>query len=360
MKVNRLFAACVLAPSLIATVYYGLIASDVYVSESRFVVRAPERQATSALGLVLKGAGFSRSADDAYAVHDYVMSRDALSQLDKTLAIRAMYSNEKIDRLNRFGGIDGDQSFESLHKHYQKRVDLQIDSSSSIGTLTVRAYTADDAVRINQALLSMSEALANRLNERGRQDLIGFAQSEVQKAEARVRDASLALSAFRSAKAVVDPEKQATAQLQQIGKVQDELLASRTQLIQLQSVTPQNPQIPVLKKRIAALESAEREQSLGVTGKSDSLTQKASDYQRLAMENEFAARQLATALHSLEQARDDAKRQQLYLERIVQPNRADLATEPRRLRAIAVTLLLSLMLWGIVSLLLSGIREHHD
>jgi capsular polysaccharide transport system permease protein len=360
MKIPRLFIVCVALPTLVSMVYFGWVASDVYISESRFLIRAPERQPTSALGLVLKGAGFTRSADDAYAVHDYVMSRDALKQLDKSLSVRAMFSNENIDRFSRFGGIDGDQSFESLHKHYQKRVDLQIDSSSSIGTLTVRAYSSGDALLINQALLSMSEALVNQLNERGRQDLIGFAQSEVQKAEARVRDTSMALSAFRKAKSVVDPEKQATAQLQQIGKVQDELLANRTQLIQLQSVTPQNPQIPVLKKRIAALEQAERDQSLGVTGKTDSLIQKASDYQRLALENEFASRQMAAALHSLEQARDDAKRQQLYLERIVQPNRADIATEPRRLRSIAVTLLLSLMIWGIVSLLLSGIREHHD
>lgn len=42
MKVNRLFLACVVAPTLLSSVYYGLIASDVYVSESRFVVRAPE------------------------------------------------------------------------------------------------------------------------------------------------------------------------------------------------------------------------------------------------------------------------------------------------------------------------------
>jgi capsular polysaccharide transport system permease protein len=360
MKIPRLFLFCVALPTVLSTVYFGLMASDVYLSESKFLIRAPERQPTSALGLVLQGAGFARSTDDAYAVHDYVLSRDALMQLEKSLSIRKMFSNENIDRLSRFGGLDGDHSFESLHRHYQRRVDMQLDTSSSIATLTVRAFSPEDALRINQSLLDMSEALINQLNERGRRDLIGFAESEVRKAEARVQAASLALSAFRKAKAVVDPEKQANAQLLQIGKVQDELLANKTQLLQLQSVTPQNPQIPVLKKRIAALEQAEREQSQGITGTTDSLTQKASDYQRLALENEFASKQLATSLHALERARDDAKRQQLYLERIVQPHKADIATEPRRLRAIGVTILLAFMVWGIASLLISGIREHHD
>jgi capsular polysaccharide transport system permease protein len=360
MKVNRLFAACVLAPSLIATVYYGLIASDVYVSESRFVVRAPERQATSALGLVLKGAGFSRSADDAYAVHDYIMSRDALQALNSELGVAKKFGADTVDRFSRFGGLDGDTSFEALHRYYEKHVDLQLDSASSIATLTVRAYSAEDAQRINQNLLDKSEALVNRLNERGRRDLVESARSEIASAEQRAQNAALALSAFRNSRAVVDPEKQATVQLQQIAKLQEELIATKTQLIQLQSVTADNPQIPVLKRRVKALETAVDEESLRVTGGSASLSNKATDYQRLVLENEFANKQLAAAMAALEQARNEAQRKQLYLEPIVLPNKPDTAIEPKRAKSILATIVLSVIAWGVISLLLAGIREHQD
>ena len=36
--INRLFLATVIAPTLAATVYFGAVASDIYVSEARFVV----------------------------------------------------------------------------------------------------------------------------------------------------------------------------------------------------------------------------------------------------------------------------------------------------------------------------------
>lgn len=71
----HLFLVCVVLPTAVAVSYYGFIASDVYVSQSLFVVRSPERQSTSPLGMLFKGAGFSRAQDDAYVVNDSHMCR---------------------------------------------------------------------------------------------------------------------------------------------------------------------------------------------------------------------------------------------------------------------------------------------
>ncbi|MFX1815419.1 hypothetical protein PXJ20_33055, partial [Paraburkholderia sp. A1RI_3L] len=44
-----LFVLTVVIPVTVAVVYYGFIAADVYVSESRFVVRSEQRQPGSSL-----------------------------------------------------------------------------------------------------------------------------------------------------------------------------------------------------------------------------------------------------------------------------------------------------------------------
>jgi capsular polysaccharide transport system permease protein len=90
------------------------------------------------------------------------------------------------------------------------------------------------------------------------------------------------------------------------------------------------------------------------------LARKAAEYQRLALDREFADKQLASAMVSLEQARNDAQRKQLYLERIVQPSKPDIAVEPKRLRSIFSTFILGLVAYGILSMLLAGVREHQD
>ena len=359
-RINRLFLLTVAAPTALAMVYFGLMASDVYLSESRFVVRSPDRQVAPGLGALLKGVGFSRAQDDSYTVHDYALSRDALKEINDKLAIGKVFASRDVDVISRFGGLDFDNSFEALHRYYQKKVDVQQDTASSITTLTVRAYTAQDAQSINQKLLELSEGLVNRLNERGRQDLIRSAATEVADAETKSKAAALVLSAYRNAEGVVDPERQATVQLQQVAKLQDELIATKTQLAQLRSFTPENPQIQALQTRARTLQTEIDIETGKVTGGERSLANKAADYQRLALEREFADKQLASALASLEQARNEAQRKQVYLERIVQPSLPDTALEPRRLRSMLATFVLGLVAWGILSMLLAGVREHQD
>jgi capsular polysaccharide transport system permease protein len=360
IKHYRLLILTVVLPTLISGIYFGFLAADVYISESRFVVRSPERAASSPLGLLLKGAGFSRSQDDSYTVYDYILSRDALTVLEKEFQLSKAFSEPKWDIWARFPGIDWDDSFEALFRYYKQRVVVDLDSVSSISTLRTSAFRPDDAVRMNEKLLVLSEDLINRLNERGRQDMIRFATSEVSVAEKKAKAAALALSAYRNQKSVIDPERQSTIQLQQIAKLQDELIATEGQLTQLQTFVKGNPQIPSLQKRVQTLRREIAAETNRVAGGDRSLANKAAEYQRLALEREFSDKQLGSALASLEQARNDAQRKQLYLERIVQPSKPDTALQPRRVRGVAATLVLGLIAWGVLTMLIAGVREHQD
>ncbi|RQU80744.1 hypothetical protein DF049_07870 [Burkholderia cenocepacia] len=359
-KINRLFALTVLVPTTIATVYYGLVASDVYVSESRFVVRSPQRQnQTSVVGALLQGTGFSRAQDDTYPVVDYIQSRDALAELNRGNYILNSYSNRG-DIISRFN-TSFDDSFEALWKYYGKHiVSVEFDSTSAITTLQVRAFTSKDAEKINQTLLEISERLVNRMNQRAAADTVEFAQREVNQAAAKAKDAAAALAAYRNSYTVFDPEKQSALQLQQVTSLQSQMFAAQTQLMQLQSISPQNPQIPVLKTNIESMQKQIQIATGGVTGGKDSLSQKAANYARLQLDAQFADKQLASAMTALESARGEAERKQLYLERLVQPNTPDVAIEPKRLKSVFEVFALGMIAWGVLSLLLAGVREHHD
>jgi capsular polysaccharide transport system permease protein len=363
-RINTIFVVTVLAPTAIATIYFGLITSDVYISEARFVVRNPQRQTATGLGSLLQSTGFSRSQDDTYSVHDYVLSRDALHELDQQLQVRKALASPRVDWVNRFGSFfanfSTDDSFEAFYRHYRKYVTIDYDTVSSITTLYVRAYTAEDARNFNDLLLKMGERLVNNLNDRSRQDLIRVAQKEVQVAEDRAKNATLALSGYRNKQGVFDPERQSALQLQGVAKLQEELLSAQAQLSQLRLLSPQNPQIPALTNRVETLKKTITTESAKVTGADSSFSTKATAYDRLALEKTFADRQLATSLASLETARNEAQRKQLYLERLVQPNLPDRAMEPKRVRSVFTVLLLGLILWGVASLVVASVREHTD
>lgn len=355
---NWLFFATVVAPTAAAIFYYGLLASDVYVSESKFVVRSPDKPAATGLGVILKSAGFANAGDEVFAAQSFAGSRDALRAMNRNGAFKKAYTRPEISIVDRFNPLGISGTFEDLYRYFQGKVRLQNDSATSITTLTVRAYTPEDAQRFNMQLLEMSEATVNRLNTRGRRDLVVYAQREVDNAKSRAQSAAAALAGYRNRSGILDPEKQAQVQMQLISKLQDGLIAAKTELAQLRRYTPDNPRVPVVSTQIATIQG-EIDRELGkVAGNRGSLAASSAQFQRLTLENQFADRQLAAALGSLEEARNESQRKQAYVERIVQPNLPDDATEPRRLRGILATFVLGLVAFGILRMLLAGVREH--
>jgi len=360
-RFDAIFMLTVLLPTGLAGIYYGAVASDVYISESRFVVKNPQRQTPSGLGALLQGTAFSRSQDDTYSVHDFVLSRDALKELNDKLNLRAAFANQKIDLVNRFPGpLTRENSFEALHRHYLKHVSIDYDTMSSISILRVRAFTAEDARGINDLLLQMGERLVNNLNIRSRQDLIQVAEQEVRLAEERAKGTAASLSAFRSDRGVFDPAAQSGQQLLAVGRLREELLNAETQLSLVRQVSPNNPQIGGLTSRVEALRQAIAAENARVLGREGGLSSKSPAYDRLTLEKTFADRQLASAMLALDSARSEAARKQLYLERLVQPNLPDASVEPRRLRSVLMVLLVGLLVWGVVSLVVASVREHTE
>src|SRR5207248_3500842 len=228
LRLSRLFVFLVVVPTALAVLYFGVLAHDVYVSESQFVVRTVQRSMASGLGSLLQSTGLTQGSEDVYSVENFLISRDALQSLEQRHHLKRSFGSHKIDLLARFDPLGWDGSFEALLRYFQRFVARpDLDSTSSILTLTVRAFSAREAYAINEDLLRMSEDFVNRLNERARRDLVRFATADVDSAEQQQRAAVLALSKYRNAQSLYDPDKQSDLQIQEVGALQAELVATR-------------------------------------------------------------------------------------------------------------------------------------
>jgi capsular polysaccharide transport system permease protein len=359
---HRLFVLITLVPTLLSLVYFSFVASDVYVSDSSFIIRSPQEQSGSdALGGLLRSVGFARAQDDAYTVEEYLQSRDALHTLDAdpALRIRRAFSSPSVDRISRFGGLTFDTSFEALYLYSQNKITATLDQSSSIIELETRAFSADDAWRMDEVLLDQADVLVNKLNEQARQDMIRFDLEAVERDQKAVMQAEVALGEYRNRRRVLEPEKEAVPSFDLISKLQGELIQALTDEFKLELVAHENPAVEVAKQRVTLLRKAIEDERSRVAGAgAESLAGKTVEYQRLLVEREAADKMLGQALGALEQARNQELKKQLYLERIAEPSRPDYPLEPHRVRNIFVTLIISLMIWGIVALLAAGVREH--
>lgn len=357
---RRWFLLVVALPVLLATIYYGMIASDQYVSESRFVIRAPNMQKsqTSTLANLIQTTGMSDGQMQTDEVMDYIRSRDGLADLSKSIDVRSRFENPAADFLSRYPRPFMPDRFERLHRYYNQMVDIHVDHDTSSAVLTVQAFSAQDAHDLNAGLLDLSEQFVNRLNDRAQHKAIAEAEGRVGLAEDRLRSARLALRTYRNSAELLDPAKQATGVLDVSNQLVGAQAGLRAQLQLMQRVAPQNPAIPALRQRIAAIGAQVAVQNGRVVGTKSGIASKLSDYEKLSVEQEFATQMLSAANTSLELARTEAQRQQFYLERVVAPNTPDMPTLPRRWQAILVVAATVLAAYFIGWMLVVGIIEH--
>jgi len=360
MRKRRWFLIAVVAPTVLTGFYYGLIASDIYVSESRFVIKSPDqkRSQISTLANLVQTTGLSSGQEQTSEILTYVRSRDALAGLQKNIQIRDRFSTPQADFLSRFPQPFSEYSFESLFKYYSKMVDARFDAEDGTATIKVKSFTPQDSYIINLQLLQLSEKLVNRLNNRSRSNGILEAQKQVQLATQRVKAARVALSQYRNSQALIDPAKQAGGVIEIANVMIGERAALQAQLDLMQRLTPGNPSIPALRNRIRAVSVQISSQDRRVVGSDGGIASKLGGYENLLVEQEFASGSLTAANAALVQAHAESQRQQFYLERVVDPNMPDKPLFPKRFINILIVFSALSCLYLIVWMFMIGVLEH--
>lgn len=360
LKKRQWFVLFVILPTALATLYYGLFASEIYVSESRFVIKSPDqkRSQMTSLANLIQTTGLSGGQEQTSEILAFVRSRNALKALERKPDIRAKFGSTQADALARFPMFFSKGTFEDLFRYYEKMVDARLDTETGMAVITTKAFTAKDAYEINSELLTLSEKLVNQLNARARSRSISEAQRQVDVAIARAKKARVALSGYRNQQALIDPGKQAMGVIEIANTMIAQRATLQAQLDQMQRVAPGNPSIPALRNRINAITVQINSQDGRVAGTNSGIASKIGGYEDLLVEQEFATENLNVANAALVQARAEAQRQQFYLERVVDPNLPDMALLPQRLLNIIIVAAAAACLYFIAWMFIVGILEH--
>lgn len=351
-----LFAAIV--PTLWAAVYYGFVASDRYVSETQFIVRGVQGNRSTGLDSLFRTFGIARTADDSNAIAAYMASRDALRGLEASLPMLDIFTRPEADLPSKYPHVVFADSFERRFDYYLERTAVVPDFEKGITTLRVEAYRPQDAQDIARRLMDLAESVANRMNARARDDAVSSAEEDLAAAQTALLGAQAELTRFRDASLMVDPAKASSAQLETITGLATTLGQTLAASREGKDTTPNSPANGVLKARSEALKAQIAQERAKFGGDDKALAAQVSKFEELAMLRGLAEKAYAAAVTSLQSARQEASRRQIYVEEVVAPNLADESTRPQRLRNVASTAFVSLGLLAVGWILSVGAKEH--
>ena len=354
------FITVVVAPTILAMLFFGFVQSNIYTSTAQFLVRSGSAPSSiSGLGAFLQGSGITTPTSDAYAVNAYLTSRDALKSLEQNPGVRQIYARPEADFIDRFPNFFLHGSFENLFWHYTNWIGVDYNSGSGITTLTVKAFRPEDADALASQLLALSENEVNRINDRIRAGGLKAAKKEVADLQQRSVDMQNQITGFRNREALLDPTQSSTQSVALVSSLEADLASAKAALNQFQSTAPRSPQLPALRDRIAAIQGQINAEGRKGAGGAQSLAPKLADYQQLVLKQQVLQQLLSSAVTALEAAEATVQQQQLYIARVAEPNHPDRAQSVYdRLIAIIVSIFSFLLIYGIGKLLTAAVGDY--
>ena len=354
----RLLLSCVLLPTLVVFLYLALFASDIYLAEAKFAIRSQnQQQSLDMLSTFFRTN--SSSLSDSYIVQNYIQSMDMIDKVDGKLHIRDHYADRSHDiwyRLTRNATQD------EILRYWSWAVVTTFDPDTSIMTVQVKAFSPQMAQAVCQAILDASEALVNAMNDRARTDAISQAQAEVARAEARIRTAHEAMRQYRERTVILDPQAVASGLYSLVNQLEGEITKTTAELAEASTyMQADSPRVVMLQNRLAVLQKQLQSEKARLASQMQGdkpLSALVSEFQSLTLEEEFAQKQLTSAMASLETARVQAESKSLYVESFQKPMVPDESLYPRPIVFSLVFMLAAAVLLGLVSLIVAAIREH--
>ena len=352
----------IVVPTCLAAFYYFSVASNQYVTEFKFAIRGMESRGKDALAAA-SGVPALELTGDAFIVTDFIGSPEIVSKVSQKLDVRAIFSNDAYDW---FARLPAQATVEDTNLYWKKMVHPHFDFLTGIVGVTVRAFTADDALNLSQAIIAESEDMFFRISERGRSDSVRFADQELERAETNLNRVRDQLRDFRQRERLLDPNRTAGATTDLTSRMKEELTRMNAELSTVSSFLPQSaPQIVMLKNRVRATEEQLRKldganSAAGDpgSGKPGALPGVLAKYESLGSEVVILEKSYAAALEGSQRARAMADRKTAYLATFVEPTRADAALYPERAKNVFIAFAIALTAWLLGLLIVSSVRDH--
>lgn len=352
---RKLTLGVFLLPTLLVLGYSLFFYDSMYISNSEFVINSNSTENTLSLTpQTLLNGGIN---NDIYIAVAYIKSLNMFNAIDQKLNLKKHFQSGDF-----ISSLSSSATVKDIEEYWSNVVNVHIDLESELLRLSVRSYSPEFSLSIQKNILKELESLINRMNEKAHKDAISLAEKEVSSSEQEVEKTSLALKTFRDINTFISPEAEVSNFTNIIGSLEQQLSETKTELEQkLTYFKKDSLEIKTLKSKIDALNNQLNEVRTRIASNSTNkqiLSNTINEYERLSLKHEFAKKKLESAMTSLEAARQISLTKARYLVMVESPTLPDESLWPTPFKSAFFTLILTILSGGIISLIISAIREH--
>jgi len=345
---------------LLSLFYILVLKSELYESKTALIVKDMQTNTTSdTLGLSLLGVGSSSQLQDSKVVETYLKSLDVYKILDKKFHLTQYYKSDALDFVSR---LSKDATKEEVLEFYNQHLIVTYDEIS--GILSV-AFSHVDPLKAKEILEFLVQKVEKQINEYNRikaKKQLKFIQAEFGKAKGKMDASSKKLEKYQNKHLLLDPTVEASTASGIISELEATLLQKKIAYGTMSGYMKEdNYELRSLQKEIDEIKRSISIERKELTGNSENRLNKVLfAYEKLKLAFEFDTEVYKNALIQLETTKIDVLKEAKTLTILSQPNLPDGYTYPDKPKTFITLLIITLLLYGIISMLGAIIRDHKD
>lgn len=348
---------------LLATGWYLWTRSvDQYASTAGFTVRREDGGAgTDLLGGVASQIAGGSTQSDTDILYEFIQSQELVSRIHKKFDLVALYSPTW--EQDPVFSIWPDATIEDLLWYWGRIVRVSYDQSSGLLDLRILAFQPDKAQAIAEQILAESQVMINALNASAREEAIGYAQEDLERARARLKKDREDLVVFRTRTQIVDPQTDLQGRLGVVNNLQGQLAqALIEQDLLREQAGSTDPRVKQATRRIEVIRDriAQERQNVAAgdaTVVGDDYPSLLAEYEGLVAERQFSEESYRAALTAVDIANTKAQRQSRYLAVYANPTLSERSEYPRRYILFGLAALFLTLIWSVLALIYYSVRD---
>ncbi|MHA3915904.1 capsule biosynthesis protein [Halovulum sp. GXIMD14793] len=349
----------VFLPTWIVGYYYWAVATEMYETNSAFVIQTADSLSSGGGGLggILAGTGFATS-QDSVVVQDYLQSREAFGLLERDHGFTEHFLNPEIDSIQR---LSAEPTPDEAYKLYSKKVKIGYDPTEGVIRMTVVAADPKTSQIFAEALVRYAEERVDTLSRAARGDRMEQAEARYRDMEAKRLQAQQKVLELQQQRGVLSADVELQSQMSIIQQLEVQFVERELALQEiLDNPRPNQTQVDVLRRELGRLRERIDQRRADLTEANEgSISLARIGAELLAAQTDLETRQLLEkeSLAAMEASRLEAERQVRYLSLAVRPVAPVEPTYPKKLESTAMAFLVFCAIYIMASLTISILRE---
>jgi capsular polysaccharide transport system permease protein len=348
-----------LLPFLLLSSYVLFIQTELYKSASTVLIKDLKKSSAPTDMLSALMPTSASNIQDSKLIEKFIYSVEMFKKVDNKFSLKEHYMSHEIDFFQRMYSFSSSEDF---LESYKKRLVISYDELSNTLDIACLHTNPKVAKEMLQYIVIEAEKKLNMYDKENGNELLDFIKNQEKQNKKILLESIETLLSYQNEHKTIDPSIDIRAKSTILAEIEKKVVQKDIEYANLQQYMNSNSiELRTLRSEIKSLKKKLEEIRDELSGASkNELNEDLFEFETLKSDVEFNKERYKQTLIQLDMAMIQATQNAKNFIVIIQPTLAEDYSSPDKVKNIITLFMVLFMIYGIISMIYSIVKDHRD